>query len=362
MAKEWKFAIVDEAKGKTKNVSVRIADAIPSAMQLQGIFYHSGHGSGAALYNYDEWKELAVKYRCVEMRIDEIGGNGAARAEEVWKAVLSAAKKTAELSGRAEIEQIPWVLTSHSIQGRTSQWMAYTHPDRVLAILDQHGRGAADCINSIPLNESTPAITVPRLHVFAAIGDEFQNDIMEPLIRKVRLEADGAWSACLRTTADHNDMSDQSYVKIWMDEVLALRIPSNAVAPYKPADIEKEQSWYCDYKMSIGEKTTLTNPHIYSHDEISANRKSYVWLPSKRAAEAWMEYSNEGALTESLPSRIQISQTRHPTIARLKPLDNPRIFFTARGRKIAAGSKNNSQAKWLHLFRDNRNMPCRQFF
>lgn len=113
-----------------------------------------------------------------------------------------------------------------------------------------------------------------------------------------------------------HEIADQSYVMVWLDEVVGLRLPKPVlegrryVAPPPLLPVNLPAGWVCTYAVGDAPKQKpfrggkcLESPKIRPAAEAGA--PDLGWLPSRRLAKAWLCYTQTGETGPLEPKAVK---------------------------------------------------------
>lgn len=286
---------------------------IPSTNEpIRGIIVHQhGCGEGSCRSGltgaYDlHWQALAEKHQCALLSpayeqpekadcqkwCDPRNGSDAA----FQKCLVDFAKMT----GRKELEQVPWALWGHSGGGHWAGGMVMLHPERVVAAWLRSG---------VPLLSAEPGNTSIRPHVLPDLA--LQVPMMCNLGTKegVTVKQErfaGVWPANekffleLRSRSGlvgvaidpltSHECGNQRYLAIpWLDACLTARLPEKIGAPLRSMPIE--EAWL----------TEPTGQKAWKSSDYSGDIKSASWIPNETIAARWTEYVTDTMVNDITP-------------------------------------------------------------
>jgi pimeloyl-ACP methyl ester carboxylesterase len=282
------------------------------AVSLRGVIVHQhGCGEGSCKSGltgaYDlHWQALAKKHACAllspayeqpehadcQLWCDPRNGSG----DTFQRALFD----LGELSGHAELANVPWALWGHSGGGHWAGGMTLLHPERVAAAWLRSGVPLLEpnlerlSIKTHTLHEA--ALQVPILcnlgtkegvtvteGQFAGVWPA--NEIFFRTIRKY-----GGLIAVAVDPLTSHECGNQRYFAIpWLDAILSARLPARPSEALQP--MPTANAWLA---APLG--TTAVVASEYVGDPLTAN-----WLPNETVARQWMQYVTDTNLTDTTP-------------------------------------------------------------
>jgi MYXO-CTERM domain-containing protein len=285
-----------------------IPDTLPSGRPVRGILGSSNYHAGAGVYDSAEWRAIATQYDLAILRYRiTSGGNPIDTSRAGANALLQALREMAPMAGRPEIEFAGIIPTG--LSWAALQVCAFTSyiPERVICAVPF--RATAHDISTAA--SSAASRGVPLLHLSA--GREV-NDGYKPSQAQAGhagLPAQGArFAMIVQLGEEHHILGDLSYLKIWFEEVMPLRIPASipvgTAYTLLPITVpgwsgEFDIQTMADAPWNGGEG--MVNVRISSIPAGgTAPTAAKSWLPSQRLAEAWLSYAETGQIGNVPPA------------------------------------------------------------
>ncbi|MFN7874387.1 MAG: hypothetical protein ACK5PB_03655 [Pirellula sp.] len=286
---------------------------IPSTNEsIRGIIVHQhGCGEGSCRSGltgaYDlHWQALAEKHVCAllspayeqpdkadcQMWCDPRNGSDAA-----FQRCLA---DFAKMTGRKELEQVPWALWGHSGGGHWAGGMVMLHPERIVAAWLRSG---VPLLSAEPGNTSIRPHDLPdlALHVpmMCNLGTKEGVTVKQerfagvwPANEKFFLELrsrSGLVGVAIDPLTSH-ECGNQRYLAIpWLDACLAVRLPETIGAPLRSMPIE--DAWL----------TEPTGQKAWKSSDYPGEFKSASWLPEETIATRWKEYVTDTNVSDATP-------------------------------------------------------------
>lgn len=279
-----------------------IPDTLPSGRPVRGILGSSNYHAGAGVYDSAEWRAIATQYDLAILRYRiTSGGNPIDTSRAGANALLQALKEMAPMAGRPEIEFAGVIPTG--LSWAALQVCAFTSyiPERVICAVPF--RATANDISTAA--SSAASRGVPLLHLSA--GRETFNGYKPHQSQSghAGLPAQGARFAMLvQPGEEHHILGDLSYLKIWFEEILPLRIPASipvgTAYSLLPVTVP---GWSGEFDVQTIAEAPWNGGDGMVNVRISAipaggtaPAAAKSWLPSQRLAEAWFSYAETGQI------------------------------------------------------------------
>ena len=307
-AAELKTSVPARGKLAEANFELWIPDAIPPAAAVRGIVAFPDYHDGRNIYTRKEWREFAESHGFALLRHQLLAVKGDTNkldhTRDGTDALLEAVKDLAKKSGRPELEHAAFVHTGLSQGGWQASRYSGLIPERTIAAVCFHG-GAES-------GKGVPALFLSAENdTFAECAAPATTKLMERL-RASRLPV----AHLLQPSTPHHEISDQSYVMVWLDEVVGLRLPKPVldgrryIAPPPLAPVNVPAGWICTYTVGDAPKQKpfqggkfLESPKTRPMAEAGA--PDLGWLPSRRLAKAWLCYSQTGETGPLEPKAVK---------------------------------------------------------
>ncbi len=285
---------------------------LPSDVErLRGVIVHQhGCGEGACRAGqtaaFDlHWQALARRHECALL------GPSYEQPEkgdcQLWcdprhgsdATFLRALKELGQLTKHPEIETVPWALWGHSGGGTWVGTMLMMHPERIACVWLRSGAPKLT-----PREDSKlPTLTVPpaalRVPAMCNLGTQEGVTVTDGRFARVwpnvetffkTLRAQGALIGVSVDPHSSHDCGNQRYLAIpWMDECLSMRLPTSAGNELR--SMPENGYWLAPL---LG--TDATQASDYQGKPLEAN-----WLPTQRAAMAWMQYTKDAGVSDTTP-------------------------------------------------------------
>jgi hypothetical protein len=295
----------------------------PGVKMLRGVIVHQ-HGCGegsskdGATVAYDlHWQALARKQECAllgptyeQSKQDDCHWwcdprNGSE------KTFLQSLANLAQQSNHPELETVPWALWGHSGGGDWVGDMFITHPDRTVAVWvrssappfgkewkDMTGSEipAAAYVVPVMCNLGTQEGVTVKTNRFAVVWG-----IVQSYFKEFRAHG-GLIGVAVDPNSSH-DCGNSRYLAIpWFDACLTARLPEKAGdANLKP--MPTDSAWLAP----------LLGKEAQPVAKFTGNAKTAVWLPNERIAKVWVEYENNGNVSDTTPppapTNVRVSPT-----------------------------------------------------
>jgi len=284
---------------------MRIDQAIGPTDRVRGVLCSVDFHAGAAIHDDPEWRRLAARMRFAMMRYSlprraarrgepevSLGASGAASLTE-------ALREFARQTGRPEIESCGLVLTGLAIAGYQSIVFSGLIPERVIAVIANSPyveQGAGDAYPPDVSRLGAGAFAVP--HLIEAAGRRYGFHNTARMLAGAR--ARGAlWGMCVQHGVDWYMLGDQSFARLWLEDVVARRLAADppAFGPCELRALTAEEGWLGTYTV-VHEpdpewpggvaSTRVIAAEVARASAFAGDRASAVWLPSERVARAWV--------------------------------------------------------------------------
>lgn len=284
----------------------------PAAKTLRGVIVHQhGCGEGSCKSGltgaFDlHWQALASKHDCALMApsyeqpqaadcqgwCDPRNGSGAS----FQKSLVDLGK----ISGHPELAEVPWALWGHSGGGVWAGVMTVLHPERVAAAWLRSG---VPLLTARPDRPTAKTVEIPDealdVPIMLNLGTKEGVTVKDGRFSGVwpRVEtffhAVRSRGGLIGTAVDpltSHECGNQRYLAIpWLDACLSDRLPTAEGQQLQP--MPSTDTWLAPL---LG--TTAVNQADYDGDKLKA-----VWLPNRRLAKAWMQYSQDSAVSDATP-------------------------------------------------------------
>ena len=288
-----------------------LPESLPVDRPVRGVLGTSDYEGGRRLHDDPAWRALAcelsfvcLRYR-VEMRTDFHKVCKDERAEKLLHEALADFARQCE---RPEIEHSGLVLTGLSQAGWQATALAARMSRRVIATVAFH---EATPIHQHDLCQVEAGHTVPQLHVMG--GRCFLTPYIQPWALEARQQG-ALWTTCLQANTPHAKVGDLSFVRLWLKEVVALRVPLEVIngKTVELLTAKEDVGRFGILKLRVdgnftpyeklandsgapgtGRGKQVTAPKrttVQSAELTEDNRRQAVWLPSETAADAWLRY------------------------------------------------------------------------
>jgi hypothetical protein len=296
--------------------SVNYTVWIPSEVrQLRGVIVHQhGCGEGSCKSGltgaYDlQWQALAAKHHCAllapayeqpqqadcQMWCDPRNGS----AQKFQQCLVD----LGNMSGHAELSEVPWALWGHSGGGHWAGGMTLMFPQRVIASWLRSGvpllSEDSSRPNIKPHSVSADVFQVPICCNFGTKEGYSVKDGQfagvwpsnETFFQAIRAQG-GLISLAIDPKSSH-ECGNQRYLAIpWLDACLQLRLPKAGSSTLQAA--ASDSAWLADHETLV--TASMKN---YQGDVAKAS-----WLPDESVAKAWREYSTDTEVTDTTPPPV----------------------------------------------------------
>ncbi len=289
---------------------------IPDGVKrIRGVIVHQhGCGSGAckggetAAYDL-HWQELARRWDCALLGPSYHQKDG--EDCRLWcdprngseKTFLRALDDLAAKSGHPELASAPWCLWGHSGGGFWASLMQASHPERIVAIWFRSGTAFSTWESGQIRKPEIPdaAMQIPMVCNPGARenGDpRFSGAWTGTMAMFKAYRAKGAPIAFAPDPRTAHECGDSRYLSIpFFDRCLALRLPDRAGRPLKKLNLDS------------GYLASLLGTTASPAREFEGNKTEASWLPDRRVADAWSQYVQTGAVTDSTPPEAPTNVT-----------------------------------------------------
>lgn len=183
-------------------------------------------------------------------------------------------------------------------------------PERVLAAIGYHG----ESILGLTHVGIQPNTAVPVLYLLAG-NDQQRNAKIHPYITR-RIRPTGApWTTVIQPGIRHANMGDQTFVLLWLEEVIKMRLPDldrkGGGGKLQPLS---KSCWFGKYQLANDASKVFNlkgdyfkDPSILSLAQVEGKERPVgpaIWLPNEIVAKAWLKYCRTGGgkLTRSSTS------------------------------------------------------------
>jgi hypothetical protein len=305
-AAEFKLKLEPTPKGlDAAEFELWIPDSLPAGRPVRGVLGSSKYHAGAGVYEEKIWRGLAEGKEMALLRYFVTSkGNPIDTSEAGAKSLLQALRELAPKAARPELEFSGLVPTG--LSWGANQVCSYTRfiPERVICAVPF--RATARDIQ-IPAGRPESRI-VPLLHLPAGreTHDGYKADQSVAAFQSEPPQ--GALYADLVQPGDeHHTLGDLTFVMLWLDEVIDLRLPPAIPAgrPVPLAPLVEASGWYGRFEISRNRDGKpwsggmgMVNAVVRSYAQAGGQRPkdTMTWLPSARLAKAWMSYANTGSV------------------------------------------------------------------
>jgi hypothetical protein len=277
--------------------------------RLRGVIVHQ-HGCGAgackggATAAYDlHWQALARKWDCAllgpsyqqedaqncRLWCDPRNGSG--------KTFLRALGEFAAKSRHPELDKVPWCLWGHSGGGFWASLMQTMHPDRIVAIWLRSGTAFATWEKGEIAKPEIPAAAyaVPVMCNPGAKenGDKRFSGAWDGTLAMFKAyRAQGAPIGFAPDPRTSHECGDCRYLAIpFFDACLAMRLPNKGSAEQKLKPVDMKAAWLATVLTAKAEPAAA----------FTGKAEEAVWLPNRQVAQAWAEYVQTGAVSDTTP-------------------------------------------------------------
>jgi hypothetical protein len=276
-----------------------IPDTLPADRPVRGILGSSHYHAGASVYETAEWRAIAAKYDFAILRYKiTSGGNPIDTSRAGARAILQALTEMAPMARRPEIQHAGIIPTG--LSWGAAQVCSYTSfiPERVICAVPFRA-----CGHDVQRAASSDASKrVPLLHLSAGRERFDKYKPHQSQEGHKGLPAKGALSAMIiHPGEEHHILGDLSYLKIWLEEIVPLRVPARIPVgqpyPLLPVTVS---GYVGTFEVQTIDKAPwkggdgMIGPKIApaARGAISPDAKS--WVPSERLAKAWVTYGETG--------------------------------------------------------------------
>ena len=307
----------------------KLADSIKKTDAIKG--YITG------LYDDPYVKALAEK--CHLLQFKEKAGQGKYTRSD------GELKEAAALCGHPEVAHARAILHGVSAQGGLATEEMQKKPDKVIAVIYLHN------VNRTNSNG------VPILYVAASREGFWPKAIPHhDRVSAWRKTGESTFASFIVHYSQHASNGDWSYIVLWIEEVMKLRVPGNIPLDGSPYDMNafEESVGYigdCDaIEIPKGHEDDdfgnqrYINAVVYPYNDYpgGGEKNGDCWLPSKRAADAWAYYCNNLKMPPA--GAVIVSENRIRNVSKT-PLANIRnsgvslLRFGLNGRAVSASSQ-----------------------
>lgn len=280
----------------------------PGVQRLRGVIVHQhGCGEGACRAGqtaaFDlHWQALARKHACALL------GPSYEQPEsancQLWcdprhgseAKFLQALEDLARMTSHQELSEVPWALWGHSGGATWVGTMLMLHPDRVACVWLRSGAPRLGPREGSALPELTIPDAAYSVPAMCNLGTQEGVTVTEGRFAKVWenvksfFETMRGRGSLIGVSVDPNsshDCGNQRYLAIpWIDECLSQRLGDADATRLRP--MATERSWLAPL---LGDKAVpaaaFAGPAVHS-----------VWLPGESVAQAWMEYTKDGSVSD----------------------------------------------------------------
>ncbi|NET58831.1 MAG: hypothetical protein F6K47_22580 [Symploca sp. SIO2E6] len=234
--------------------------------------------------------------------------------------------EAAEIAKRPELANLPEILIACSNQGFALWNVAVRNPNHHVAVISYHG---IKHYNDLVANQPTPddlRYRIPTLH--STSGRNCFKDGKPATKENVEAVSTvngigGFWSTLMEQGTGHCAHSYESMelILLWLEEVVAQRVRGKVPADGKVSlsEIDLASSYIGSFKFVQGKDPDPSeipagenindykciNPSYFADSAIhpyqekveslgATNGREYVWLPSRRFAQGWLNYHRTG--------------------------------------------------------------------
>jgi pimeloyl-ACP methyl ester carboxylesterase len=258
------------------------------------------HGATAAYELH--WKALAKKWDCALLgpsyHVLTDATDASPGGSELWFDPRRGSEKTFlkaldDLSAKArhpELAAVPWALWGHSGGGIWSDVMTTLHPDRVATVFLRSG----SFLNrqDFPQPETPVAAWAVPVMGNAGIKEKERGAWINTLARTREYRSKGGPAAFAPDPRTGHETGDSRYLAIpFFDACLAMRLPSKGSNTQELNPVDMTKGWLAPF---LGQTALPASSY-------KGNAGEAAWLPNEQVARVWMEYVNNGTVSDVTP-------------------------------------------------------------
>jgi len=236
-----------------------------------------------------EWRGFSYRTRCL------LGNN----ADSVLV-------NTAALTGHPEIAFSGRNHVSHSV-GAQAVLDAAADMDRAICIMAYHSQWTRYRAMSY-WNAGVNFTSIPA--IVPAGASDHNSHVCESAARYMRRWGRGNWTSHMEKGAAHTrgDNESRRFVRLWLEDVIDWRVPDVIPLDDYPVlnNAADTNGWFVNYDLiyNVDAADQFINPVMYSAAELPGDPGEYIWVPSRRVAEAFVNYTRRGNIEGSMEFRI----------------------------------------------------------
>lgn len=287
----------------------------PGVKALRGVIVHQhGCGEGSCKSGltgaFDlHWQALAKRHGCAllapayeqpekgdcQLWCDPRNGSDAA----FQKALTELGAKC----GHPELATVPWALWGHSGGGHWAGGMVLLHPERIAAAWLRSGVPPLKAAEGRPAPYTIPEASL-KVPVMCNLGTKEGVTVKDGRFAGVwpgveiffaEMRVKGALIGVAVDPLTAHECGNQRYLAIpWLDACLFARLPKKNGEPLKP--MPGAEAWIAPLHLA---EADIIAP-VPAAKFTGALEKS-VWLPNKTIAQAWAQYVQDTAVTDTTP-------------------------------------------------------------
>ena len=238
-----------------------------------------------------EWRGFSYRSRCIVA-----GGNS--------DVILS---NMATESGHPEVEFSGRNHDSHST-GAIGVSNGAADSNRTICVMAYHSQWSR--YRAMEYWDAGIGVTrIPMIIPCGAFDDN--SHVCESGVRYMRRYGRGNWTALMEKGASHTRWDDESrqFVRLWLEDVIDWRVPDDIPLDDYPVlkNTSDTNGWFVNYDLiydSLSGPDRFENPVMYSAADLPGYPGEYVWVPSRRVAEAFVNYKRRGNIEGNMEFQI----------------------------------------------------------